>query len=203
MLLNGAPVKDVGGFLPNAPGIYRGLKTLIDQQLSQKAAVKVRINARILDGNLQIVADAQGLDLIEDEAKDVRLRVIIAEDEVHFLARNGVRVHEMIVRRMIGGPGGVEPKDGKLSVKESIPLAELKTSLADYLKKFEEDQGIDFPSKPLDLKRLHVVAFIQNDESHEVLQTNAIAVASTDTAASETITPAAGKAAAKKTKTEE
>ncbi len=203
VLLNGAPVNNVGGYLPNSPDIYRGLKTLVDQQLAQKAAVKVRINARIQEGNLQIVADVQGLDELKDEAKDVRLRVIIAEDEVHFLARNGVRSHEMIVRRMIGGPGGVELKDGKLAVKESIPLAELKTSLSDYLKKYEESEGIDFPSKPLDLKRLHVVAFVQNDESHEILQTNAIAVTSTESAAAETITPAAGKAAAKKTQSAE
>ena len=120
VLLNGAPVNNVGGYLPNSPDIYRGLKTLVDQQLSQKAAVKVRVNARIQDGNLQVVADVQGLDELKDEAKDVRLRVIIAEDEVHFLARNGVRSHEMIVRRMIGGPGGVELKDGKLAGK-SIP----------------------------------------------------------------------------------
>ena len=203
VLLNGAPVNNVGGYLPNSPDIYRGLKTLVDQQLAQKATVKVRVNARIQDGNLQVVADVQGLDELKDEAKDVRLRVIIAEDEVHFLARNGVRSHEMIVRRMIGGPGGVELKDGKLAVKESIPLSELKTSLADYLKKYEESEGIDFPAKPLDLKRLHVVAFVQNDESHEVLQTNAIAVTSPETAAAETITPAAGKAATKKVKSEE
>jgi hypothetical protein len=203
VLLNGAPVNNVGGYLPNSPDIYRGLKTLVDQQLTQKATIKVRLAARVQEGNLQIVADALGIDTLEDEAKDVRLRVIIAEDEVHFLARNGVRSHEMIVRRMIGGPGGVEVKDGKLLVKESIPLAELKSSLADYLKKFEESEGIDFPAKPLDLKRLHVVAFVQNDESHEILQTNAIAVTSTESAATETITPAAGKTTAKKAKTED
>lgn len=202
VLLNGSPVNNVGGYLPNAPDIYRGLKSLIDQQLSQKATVKVRVNARILDGKLQVVADVQGLEELKDEAKDLRLRVIIAEDEVHFLARNGVRSHEMIVRRMIGGPGGTEMADGKLSVKESIPMAELKTSLASYLKNYEDSEGIDFPSKPLDLKRLHVVAFVQNDDSHEILQTSAIAVSSTDSAAVETITPAAGKAAPKKTKTE-
>ncbi len=203
VLLNGAPVNNVGGYLPNSPDIYRGLRTLIDQQLSEKATIKVRVNARVQDGNLQIVADAQGIDTLEGEAKDVRLRVIIAEDEVHFLARNGVRSHEMIVRRMIGGPGGTEVKDGKLAVKESVPLSELKGSIADYLKKYEESEGIDFPTKPLDLKRLHVVAFVQNDESHEILQTNAIAVTATETAATETITPAAGKAAPKKAKADE
>lgn len=203
VLLNGTPVNNVGGYLPNAPDIYRGLRGLIDQQLSQKASVKVRLKALVKDGSLLINADVQGLDELKDEAKDVRLRVIIAEDEVHFLARNGVRSHEMIVRHMLKGPGGIEPKDGKLAVMEAIPLSELKSSLADYLKKYEESEGIDFPAKPLDLKRLHVVAFVQNDESHEILQTNAVAVAATDTAATETITPAGGKAAAKKTKAEQ
>ena len=73
VLLNGAPVNNVGGYLPNSPDIYRGLKTLVDQQLAQKATVKVRVNARIQDGNLQVVADVQGLDELKDEAKDVRL----------------------------------------------------------------------------------------------------------------------------------
>jgi tetratricopeptide (TPR) repeat protein len=198
VLLNGAPVNNVGGYLPNSPDIYRGLKSLINQQLDSKATVQVGVNARVVDGTLQLVANVTGLDQLGDEAKDLRLRVVIAEDEVHFLARNGVRSHEMIVRRMVGGPAGVEPKDGKLSIKEAIPLAELKASLNDYLKKYEESEGIDFPAKPLDLKRLHVVAFVQNDESHEVLQTNAIAV-SAATTASNAVTPASGKAAAKKT----
>ena len=199
VLLNGTPVNNVGGYLPNSPDIYRGLKTLIKQQLDSKANIQVGVNARVVDGTLQLVANVTGLDQLGDEAKDVRLRVVIAEDEVHFLARNGVRSHEMIVRQMVGGPGGVEPEDGKLSIKKSIPLAELKSSLNDYLKKYEESEGIDFPAKPLDLKRLHVIAFVQNDESHEILQTNAIGVTATASTASNAITPASGKAAAKKT----
>lgn len=203
VLINGAPVNNVGGYLPNSPDIYRGLKNLVNQQLETKATVQVGVNARVVNDTLQLVANVTGLDQLGDETKDLRLRVVIAEDEVHFLARNGVRSHEMVVRRMVGGPGGVEPKDGKLSIKEAIPLADLKSSLADYLKKYEENEGIDFPAKPLDLKRLHVVAFVQNDESQEVLQTNAIAVTANASTASNGVTPASGKAAPKKTQTAE
>ena len=198
VLLNGAPVNNVGGYLPNSPDIYRGLKSLINQQLDSKATLQVGVNARVLDGTLQLVANVTGLDKLGDETKDLRLRVVIAEDEVHFLARNGVRSHEMIVRRIVGGPDGVEPKDGKLTIKESISLAELRSSLNKYLTKYEESETTDFPSKPLDLKRLHVVAFVQNEESHEILQTNAIAVSAVTTTASNTITPASGKGPAKK-----
>lgn len=199
VLLNGAPVNNVGGYLPNAPDIYRGLRGLVDEQLAKPAKIKVRVNARVVDDVLQVVADAQGLDdnEVKDDLPDLRLRVVIAEDEIHFLARNGVRYHEMIVRRMMGGPGGVEPKDGKLLFRESIPLAELKASLANYLKSFEDSEGIDFPAKPLDLKKLHVVAFVQNDDTHEVLQTSAVAVAATTPTAGTSITPASGKSTTK------
>lgn len=196
--LNGAPINGVGGYLPNSPEIYKGLKKLVDQQLAKKADVKVRLVAKIDGDKLVLKSDVQGLDQVkEDEVKDLRLRIVIAEDEVHFLARNGVRSHEMIVRRMIGGPEGTAITDGKVAVSESIPLADLKDSLADYLKKYEESEGIDFPAKPLDLKRFHIVAFLQNDESHEVLQTIAVPVGVANSTASSEITPAAGNAPAK------
>ena len=196
--LNGAPINGVGGYLPNSPEIYKGLKKLVDQQLAKKADVKVRLVAKIDGDKLVLKSDVQGLDQVkEDDVKDLRLRVVIAEDEVHFLARNGVRSHEMIVRRMIGGAEGTPITDGKVVVSETIPLTDLKGSLVDYLKKYEESEGIDFPAKPLDLKRFHIVAFLQNDESHEVLQSIAVPVAVSGSTASSEITPAAGKAPAK------
>ena len=183
--LNGAPINGVGGYLPNSPDIYKGLKKLVDQQLAKKADVKVRLVAKIDGDKLVLKSDVQGLDQVkDDDVKDLRLRVVIAEDEVHFLARNGVRSHEMIVRRMVGGPEGTPITDGKAVVSESIPLADLKGALVDYLKKYEESEGIDFPAKPLDLKRFHIIAFLQNDESHEVLQTIAVPVAAAGSSAS-------------------
>ena len=206
VLLNGSAVTNVGGFLHAAPGIpaaseiYKGLKTLVDKQLAKKADVKVRVAAKVSGGNLQIAADVQGLDqLKEDDLQDLRLRVVIAEDEVHFLARNsnGIRLHEMIVRKMIGGPDGTEVKDGKLTISETIPLAELKSSLADYLAKYEEGEQMEFSAKPLELKRFHIVAFVQNDDSREVLQTAAKSVAVDGSTTSNTLTPATGNAPVK------
>ena len=91
---------------------------------------------------------------------------------------------------MLGGPEGTAAKDGKLAISESIPLADLKSSLAEYLKKYEDGENYDFPAKPLDLRKLHIVAFVQNDESHEVLQTNTVSVAASNSTASNAITPA-------------
>src|SRR5712691_4515534 len=212
VLLNGAPIAGVGGYLhapmpgtPSAPEIYKGLKTLVEQQLAQKSSLKVRLAAKVDGDVLLIRSDVQGLDQLKDnEADDVRLRVVIAEDDIHFLARNGIRSHEMVVRRMLGGPEGTAAKDGKLAISESIPLADLRASLAEYLKKYEDGENYDFPAKPLDLRKLHIVAFVQNDESHEVLQTNTVSVAAGNSTASNAITPATRntpvKTSSKKTK---
>jgi hypothetical protein len=196
--LNGALMDGLGGGIARAPEIYGSLRQFIDPQLSQKSPLKVRLAAKVEDDVLQIAADVQGLDQLQEEPGEVRLRVVIAEDEIPFLAKNGVRSHEMIVRRMVGGPEGIAAKDGKLTMKEAIPLADLKASLSDYLKKYEESENVDFPAKPLELKRLHIVAFVQNDESREVLQTNAVSVAAGDsTSSTKAITPAAGNAPAR------
>ncbi len=203
--LNGEVVNNVGGYLPQSPQIYQGLKQLVTQRLKESSPLKVRVNARVEGDNLRIVSDVQGLDQLKDVTpEDLRLRIVIAEDEIHYLAKNGIRSHEMIVRRIVGGAEGIAPKDGQFKVSETIPLTDLKTSLAHYLKKYEDDEGIDFPAKPLDLKRLHIVAFLQNDDSHEVLQTNFKAVEAGSSAAASEITPATGtlpaKTSSKKTK---
>ncbi len=195
VVLNGTPINNVGGYLPNAPEIYRGLKTLAEKKLTDKAPVKVRLLSTIVKGTLLIASDVQGLDQLDEKIQDeLHLRVLIVEDEIPFAARNGVKHHEMIVRRMIGGPDGTGVKDGKLEVKASIPLAELKEQIADYLKKYEEGESIDFPSKPLDLQHLHVVAFVQNDETREVLQTIAVSVSASGSTNKNEITPTSAKA---------
>jgi hypothetical protein len=71
---------------------------------------------------------------------------------------------------MPGGTGGVELKDGKLRYEGKVDLKAIKRQLDDYLRAFEEAQKTTFPSKPLDLSRLHLVAFVQNDQTKEVYQ---------------------------------
>ena len=67
-------------------------------------------------------------------------------------------------------------KDGKLEFSESLNLAEFKKNLSEYLIAFEEGQGVEFPVKPLSLKKLHLVAFVQNDETKEIVQSASIPV---------------------------
>ena len=63
----------------------------------------------------------------------------------------------------------LKEKSGKQTA--TVDLDEVRKSLAKYLDTYSEKEG-PFPTKerPLDLKKLRVVAFLQNDQTKEVLQ---------------------------------
>ncbi len=100
----------------------------------------------------------------------VRLRLVLAEENVTLRGMNGVREHEMLVRAMPGGPAGIGLNAGKLHYEGKVDVKSIKTQLDDYLRAFEEDKKTTFPIKPLSLAHLRLVAFVQNDQTKEVYQ---------------------------------
>lgn len=174
--LNGKMVDGAGGGLMEAEPFFKRLRDEIDLTLREKIALKLDLSANAKDGVLSLSAKAAGLDKFPD---DVHLRLVLAEDKIEFTAANGIRLHEMVVRSMPGGPDGVAPKDGRLEFNDKLDLAKLKQSLTKYLGKVETQMGTEFEEKPLAFKALHLVAFLQNDATQEVLQAASIPVAGT------------------------
>jgi hypothetical protein len=62
------------------------------------------------------------------------------------------------------------------SHQATVKLGELRKQLEDYLKRTEEATGFPNKDRPLELKTLRVVAFVQNDETGEVLQAGQVEV---------------------------
>lgn len=85
-------------------------------------------------------------------------------------ARNGVRVHHLIARTMPGGVAGIAPQDGKLAFQGTVDIGKFRKRIADYLELVEKESEETFDRKPLDFRRLVLVAWLQNDESAEVIQ---------------------------------
>ena len=100
----------------------------------------------------------------------IRLRLALAEDRIFMKGSNGIREHEMVVRAMPGGPQGVELNEGKLHYQGKVDLKSIRQDLNDQLIADEEKHKTKFPSKPLELSHLRLVAFVQNDQSREVYQ---------------------------------
>lgn len=141
-----------------------------DPKEPEKAEPSISIDLKVSRENdtIQVSATVDGLTA---ETSNVRLMLALAESDIHYRAFNGIRHHDMVVRQLIGGDRGTSPKDGVLSFQGDVNVEELRDRLHTYLTEFEENQGVEFTSMPLDLANLSVVAFVQDVESRKVLRT--------------------------------
>ncbi len=199
-VISGKPVQ-VGGFLHQVDEVYSQVRGQVDLMLLRKTTVHIDLKAQPKDGAVSVTAEANGSFAPTDP---VRLRLVLAEERVGLRGANGVREHDMVVRAMPGGTTGIELRDGKLRYEGKIDPKSIKRELDDYLRAYEEANKTSFPVKPLDLSRLHLVAFVQNDQTKEVYQAASIPFPSESPAPAKTqasaeqpksATPAVSKAA--------
>jgi hypothetical protein len=147
-----------------------------DPKEPEESEPKILIDLKVSlqQNTIQVSATVDGLTA---ETSNVRLMLALAESDIKYRAFNGIRHHDMVVRQLIGGDRGTSPKDGVLSFEGDVNVEELRDRLHAYLTEFEENQGVEFTSMPLDLANLSVVAFVQNVESRRVLRTVMVPVA--------------------------
>ncbi len=164
---------NVGGAYSGAPAIYEQLASTVSEISTRPPEGSIDLKASVNGETLSISAAASAP---EKPADSVRLRIVIAESEVDYSARNGIRIHEMVVREMPGGAAGIAPVEGQFTLQQEIPLVELRDRLntgltaAERQLSLEYGQKVTFRDRPLDLRRLSVVAFLQDDTTREVLQ---------------------------------
>ncbi len=156
----------IGGLLQQVEMNYLQLRNIIDQRLVMPTGAQVSAVAALQDGVLTVSASTTGFSA--DDAGTLRLRVGLVEKRVDYAGTNGVREHHHVLRAMLGGARGAAVRKGELKYDTSIPLAELRQQLENYLTEFEAGRRIKFPAKPLDLTSLEVVAWVQNDKTKEV-----------------------------------
>ncbi|MFP6762469.1 MAG: hypothetical protein VB858_02585, partial [Planctomycetaceae bacterium] len=171
LLLDGRAVSNVQGTMEHTEPLYRKARALITSRLSEETEIQVELSANRESNSVQIQAQVEGADLSN---RNLRLRIALTESEIAYTGINGIRSHDMVVRAMPGGYHGIKATDGALKFDGTVNLTELKQNLNSYLTRFEQTQGQPLPGKPLDLKKLHVVAFVQDDLTREILQTTVI-----------------------------
>ncbi|MSQ94250.1 MAG: DUF1223 domain-containing protein [Gemmataceae bacterium] len=161
-LFNGKVEVPGGGARDDAPEKYKDYCEVVNKQLETALAVKLSATATRTGDKIAIVAKVQNLEKPGDK---VRLRLALVEDWVRYKGRNGLQYHHRIVRALPGGAKGVAVGEKEFDYKASVDLGELRASLNKYL----DEDYTDGP-RPMRLRHLSVVAFVQNDASSEVLQ---------------------------------
>ncbi|MCY2963371.1 MAG: hypothetical protein NT069_06915, partial [Planctomycetota bacterium] len=173
LFLNGRNVDSVGGLLPAVPALLARLRSLVDPFLEEQIDLRLELSAVAKGNDVEIRAKGVGLPKFPAE---VKLRLALAEEKIAMPAKNGIRIHDMVARKMPGEVDGISPNDGKLEFQETIDIAAFRTRIRGYLEHLEKETGEKFDRKPAEMTRLVLVGWLQNDDTGEVLQAAAVPV---------------------------
>jgi hypothetical protein len=173
LYLNGKQVKNLAGAFEQAQERYTELTEAINPLLEKSAKAKLTLTAKRDGDKILLKSEASGLDEAGD---DVRLRLVLVERMIKYAdAPNKVTTFHNIVRAYPGGATAIKGKSG--SKEATVDLAELRKKINEELDKLGKDDAFPSKERPLALKNLAVVAFVQNDDTQEVLQAVQVDVA--------------------------
>jgi hypothetical protein len=170
LLFNGRAAEAGAGKIDDAPELYKIFRQIVDQLLEKPASAKLTASAVQKGNKIDVTAEVADVDKPSDQLK---LRLALIEETVHYTGGNQMRHHHHVVRAFPGGAKGMAVKDKTAKQTATVDLDELRKNLTKYLDDYaKENKDTPFPNsqRPLDLKNLKVVAFLQNDKTKEVLQ---------------------------------
>lgn len=173
LVLNGESAGAIQGGMGQTIDLHQRARKLVNEQLTEETDVTIELSASQQEDSIHVQSQVNGAD---PENKNLRLRIVLAESDINYTGFNSVRKHDMVVRSFVGGESGTAPVDGMLRFEGTIDLAALRKKLTEYLVEFEKGQEQKFRSKPVDLKNLSVVAFVQDDVTRQVIQTKFVSL---------------------------
>jgi hypothetical protein len=153
----------VGGDRGEGKKGYEELVGALRRPREREAQAALKLTARRDGDKIAVHAEVSGLKKTGDS---VRLRLVLVEDVARYAGSNGQRLHHHVVRAFPGGVEGTALKEASATKDAVVDLAELRKALAGYL----DEHRFPEEDRPLELKRFKVVALVQNDATHQVLQ---------------------------------
>jgi hypothetical protein len=163
IFFNGKAEAGGGGFRPQAEGKYKAYLEVVAPLLEKKAGAEIKGTAVRKGDKIDITAEVGKL---EKPGEKVRLRLALVQELVRYPGGNGLVFHSRVVRAMPGGTAGFALTKDSAKHTASVDLKELRRNLRQYLAK----HGPYPTALPLRFGELRVVAFVQDDETRDVLQ---------------------------------
>lgn len=164
-----------GGDRSMAQASFGEYTNIVDKRLATAPLAVLNLKADVKANMLGVSGEAKLLPAAADRASHVAMHVALAESDVRYLGSNGVRFHNLVVRKLLDGPQGTlfDPTKGTASIAQSIELTAVGGLLNEYLSDYEKTKkAVKFKERPttVDASKLVVVAFVQDDKTKEVLQ---------------------------------
>jgi hypothetical protein len=175
LMVNGKGLRGVGGDFDDGQARYDSIREVINGLLDDSSKVKLKATAKLKDNKVVITADVSG---VQDPGDSLKLRLALVEEQVNYAGGNLVRHHHQVVRAFADGAKGIAIKDKALKHSATVDLVELKKETAKFLDEFAKENPFPNSQRPMELKNLKVVAFLQDDDTKQVLQAVQVDVAS-------------------------
>jgi hypothetical protein len=145
--------------------IFDSLKEKLDEELEKPSGAKIALT--VTAGEKGFVGKATIADL-EKAGEQTFLRFAVVEERIRYSASNGVRYHHNVVRAIPGGKGiSLKQKTAEHTV--TVNANEIREGLTKFLDEASRDAESPRGDRPLALKNLKLVAFIQHDSTGDIL----------------------------------
>jgi len=162
------PKKAGGGGAAAAGGKLNHYREIIDPILDSQQTAKIALKATRTGDTVTIATSVSDIDEPSDTTK---LRFALVEEKVRYLGGNGIRLHHHVVRSLPGGAAGIALAGKNDSKQVLVNITELRGQLTKHLDDFVAKRGpFPKPNRPMELKRLKVIAWVQEDKDHTVIQ---------------------------------
>ncbi len=171
IFFNGGDAKLGGGPTAAGQAMYDRCTELLGELLEKPSKMKISATATKKGNKLEIKTDVADL---QETGSDIRLRVALVEANVAYTGSNKETKFVQVVRHFPTGASGTAMTKKTASESYTVDLDMVRKNLNAYLDKSNDVKPFPNKSRPLELKNLRVVAFVQNDETGEVL--NAVQV---------------------------
>lgn len=166
VFIDGKLTAPLGGAKHRGQNNYDVVREAIDKALPAEPGARVALSVSRAGETLTAKATVTGL---KETGAKIRLRFALVEDRIRYEGKSGVRLHSHVVRSFIGGAGGQRLDKKEVTHSASLNLAQLRRTLGEYLDGLAKKDGVQSPVKPLELKKLKVIAWVQDEESKQVL----------------------------------
>lgn len=164
-LFNGTRGGGTGGVMAASENKFNQYVGVIDPILEKTTEVKVGGKATRIGDKVSIALEVTGGD-----GDDMKLRVLVCEENVRYVGSNQIRFHHHVVRAMPGGADGIAIKDKAFKHTTSADLGDVKKTLTKYLDDYAAVRPFPKPERPMEMKALKVIALVQNDKTKEIVQ---------------------------------
>ncbi len=159
--------ENVGGPASRGETSYGLLHAGLDKAMGVQPGARLKLTARRQGETVELSAEVSEL---SRPGERTHLRFVLAEEVVHYAAPNGQRLHHHVVRDFPGGAAGTPLKEKSVKQTAKVDLTQLRKQLESYLAGAGKRMPFADDERPLELRQLKAVAFVQDDATKEVLQ---------------------------------